>query len=618
MRGECPRVDRIEDVSHYLVLALLLLFVPASVSAQTTATVSGTVKDAERRRHARRHSHRDQRRDQARARDRHRRRRPIRRSPACRQASTSCAPRFRDSSRTCDAGSRWRWPTTVVVNIVLEVGGTEARRRRRSHARRQHHELRAELPGRRGHDRARCRSTAATTPTSRCCSPACSPTRTVTADRSSPTASGMSVNGQDPRANVYLLDGTLQNDFTNGPAGSAAGTALGMETVREFRVETNAYSAEFGRHCRRAGQRPDQVRQPTASAAAPTSTTATTRSTRATTSTRSASPTSRATSSAAPSAARWSRIGCSSSAATRRSSSGWARRSRRSCPTTTRGSASFRAATVGVNPAVAPYLAEYPARQRAVARPGARGLRLPVRSAPRRATSPRAVSTTTPAPRQFFARYTFDDTKQFLPTDYPQFPRQFLSRNQFFTGEYREVLSGATFNTARLSFSRTRIGQNVEANTSQPLAPFVPGRAIMGDIDIGGLKRFGPQSSANLRLVQNVFSFQDDLVHSRGTSPHQGRRARRALPGQHGQPDLQPGHLRLPQPERVPAQRAEQLRRPHAGGAVRPLLALHAVRLLRPGRVPRHAAADASTRDCATSSRRCPRISTAAIRRCRT
>ena len=58
---------------------------------------------------------------------------------------------------------------------------------------------------------------------------------------------GMSVNGQDPRANVYLLDGTLQNDFTNGPAGSAAGTALGMESVREFRVETNAYGAEFGR-----------------------------------------------------------------------------------------------------------------------------------------------------------------------------------------------------------------------------------------------------------------------------------------------------------------------------------------------------------------------------------
>src|SRR5688572_13716274 len=59
---------------------------------------------------------------------------------------------------------------------------------------------------------------------------------------------GMSVNGQDPRSNVYLLDGTPQNDFTNGPAGSAAGTSLGTETIREFRVESNSYSAEFGRN----------------------------------------------------------------------------------------------------------------------------------------------------------------------------------------------------------------------------------------------------------------------------------------------------------------------------------------------------------------------------------
>jgi hypothetical protein len=59
---------------------------------------------------------------------------------------------------------------------------------------------------------------------------------------------GTSVNGQDPRSNVYLIDGTVQNDFTNGPAGSAASTALGVETIREFRVEANSYSAEFGRN----------------------------------------------------------------------------------------------------------------------------------------------------------------------------------------------------------------------------------------------------------------------------------------------------------------------------------------------------------------------------------
>ncbi len=72
-------------------------------------------------------------------------------------------------------------------------------------------------------------------------------------------------------------------------------------------------------------------------------------------------------------------------------------------------------------------------------------------------------------------------------------------------------------NTYRLGFSRTRIGQNVEANTATA-AVAVRARAArcIGDIDIGGLQRFGPQSSANLRLVQNVFSGQYDSALTRG------------------------------------------------------------------------------------------------------
>ena len=70
---------------------------------------------------------------------------------------------------------------------------------------------------------------------------------------------GMSVNGQDYRSNVYLLDGTLQNDFTNGPAGSAAGTALGMESIREFRVEIERLQRRVRPQLRRTDQRADQV-----------------------------------------------------------------------------------------------------------------------------------------------------------------------------------------------------------------------------------------------------------------------------------------------------------------------------------------------------------------------
>ena len=76
--------------------------------------------------------------------------------------------------------------------------------------------------------------------------------------------------------------------------------------------------------------------------------------------------------------------------------------------------------------------------------------------------------------------------------------------------------SERTLQTARFGYSRTRIGQNVEANLASPLPPFVAGRGIVGDIDIGGMQRFGPQTSANLRLAQNVYSGQYDLTHTRG------------------------------------------------------------------------------------------------------
>ena len=57
----------------------------------------------------------------------------------------------------------------------------------------------------------------------------------------------LSISGQRYASNSFLLDGADINDSA-GIAGSAAGTMAGVETVREFRVVTNAYDAEYGRH----------------------------------------------------------------------------------------------------------------------------------------------------------------------------------------------------------------------------------------------------------------------------------------------------------------------------------------------------------------------------------
>ena len=326
---------------------------------------------------------------------------------------------------------------------------------------------------------------------------------------------GMSVNGQDPRSNVYLIDGTLQNDFTNGPAGSAAGTALGLDTIREFRVEANAYSAEFGRSSggqisvltksgsnRRSGSAFEFHRNDAIDARNYFDT------------------------EEKPDFHR-NQFGVTLGGPIRENRTfyfmgyeGLIERLGRTVSTVVPDDNArlgiLPGETVPVNPLVAPYLAEFPRANGASLGQGLAAYTFPFNQKLDEHFVQGRIDHNLNPGNQLFARYTLDDTSQFLPTDYPQFPREFFSRNQFFTGEYRHVFSARTLNTTRLGFSRTRVGQNVEANTTQPVSEFVPGRGLMGAIDIGGLKRFGPQTSANLRLVQNVFSLQNDLTHTVG------------------------------------------------------------------------------------------------------
>jgi carboxypeptidase family protein len=58
----------------------------------------------------------------------------------------------------------------------------------------------------------------------------------------------LSANGSRPDSMLYLLDGTVANDFTNNSHGSAAGQALGVEGILEFRLLTHNFSAEYGRN----------------------------------------------------------------------------------------------------------------------------------------------------------------------------------------------------------------------------------------------------------------------------------------------------------------------------------------------------------------------------------
>ena len=55
------------------------------------------------------------------------------------------------------------------------------------------------------------------------------------------------VGGNRPSQVSFLLDGSDVNDANNNTPGSVAGVLLGVDTLQEFRVYTNAYSAQYGR-----------------------------------------------------------------------------------------------------------------------------------------------------------------------------------------------------------------------------------------------------------------------------------------------------------------------------------------------------------------------------------
>jgi hypothetical protein len=329
-----------------------------------------------------------------------------------------------------------------------------------------------------------------------------------------------SVNGQDPRSNVYLLDGTLMNDFTNSPASSAAGTTLGTETVREFRVESNAYGAEFGRNyggqinvITKSGtnglhgsvyeyhrndaldarnyfdpdEKPDFRRN---------------------------------------------QFGVALGGPVRRDRTfffvgyeGLREDLGKTIQTVVPNEAARSGVLPGpgggtivvpVSPTVRPYLDEFPLPNGEELGGGLAAYSFPFAQTIDQDYFQARIDQNVGTRDQLFVRYTYDRAEQFLPTDFPQFPRTFVSRNHFATAEFRHAFSSRTLGTFRLGYSRTRIAQEVQANTSQPLTAFVPGRESMGAIDIGGVPRFGPQVSADVDLQQEVLAFHGDFIHTRG------------------------------------------------------------------------------------------------------
>jgi hypothetical protein len=60
------------------------------------------------------------------------------------------------------------------------------------------------------------------------------------------SGSWFSANGAPPRSNNFTLDGAIMQNVSGATTGSESGTTLGVDGIREYKIVTSAFSAEYG------------------------------------------------------------------------------------------------------------------------------------------------------------------------------------------------------------------------------------------------------------------------------------------------------------------------------------------------------------------------------------
>jgi hypothetical protein len=119
----------------------------------------------------------------------------------------------------------------------------------------------------------------------------------------------------------------------------------------------------------------------------------------------------------------------------------------------------------------------------------------------------------------FFGRYTLDRFDALNTGQYPQFKSNIFARNEFITASENHIFSPVLLNIFRASFSRTTSSSLTETvvgpsltGTQYSFRTGVP----MGDIVMSGFKQFGPAGGPTSTSLQNVYTISDDLFYAKG------------------------------------------------------------------------------------------------------
>ena len=112
-----------------------------------------------------------------------------------------------------------------------------------------------------------------------------------------------------------------------------------------------------------------------------------------------------------------------------------------------------------------------------------------------------------------FVRYLLDDSDQVIPRFFPQFPNQAVNRKQVVTIEERKIINSSLVNEARFGFNRSTPAELVPVPASS--VEFIAGRGL-GELNVTGLTPVGTDRTNPKLFFQNNFQFVDNLAYVRG------------------------------------------------------------------------------------------------------
>ncbi|MCZ6490788.1 MAG: TonB-dependent receptor [Acidobacteria bacterium] len=119
-----------------------------------------------------------------------------------------------------------------------------------------------------------------------------------------------------------------------------------------------------------------------------------------------------------------------------------------------------------------------------------------------------------------FGRYTIDDSETDSPRDLPGVGSGTKSRAQYLTFSESHVFSPTVINQVRFSYSRSFIDAvhtftNQKFATPAPGFSLVPGK-ILGEIAVGDLTPWAPRGSNPNVFHQRIYSWSDDVFYTAG------------------------------------------------------------------------------------------------------